>query len=143
MELTTYSYRNVAVSLDKRPVIGVWEGDDCVTIARRTDLSTMLVGADGKPIVSYSADESAEITLRLQHTSTTHQRLLDFVREQRVSRRPRIFPFAVRDTQSQEGGAAEECIILQSPTMQHGINASMREWRLAAGMFIWNQVSYE
>jgi hypothetical protein len=72
-----------------------------------------------------------------------HERLRDYQREATVTGTPRVFPFAVRDTESNEGGAAEQCVIMQAPNVQHGVNASMREWRIFAGRFIWNQVNYE
>lgn len=142
-DLTTYSYKNVAATLDNRPVSGVWEGDDCVVVARRTDVVTPVTGADGKSVVSLSADETAEITLRLMHTSPTHQRLRTYQRAGSLTGSARVFPFSVRDTESNEGGVAAECVILQAPEVQHGDAATVREWRLFAGAFIWNEVTYE
>ncbi len=141
-DITTYSPKNVQVSLDGRDVKGLWEGDDAVSVERSSDRASAMVGADGKSVVSTSADESATITLRLQHTSAAHQRLMNLQRAM-ADGRTRKFPVSIRDTESGEGGSAAECVIMGTPTMNTGsATAGVREWRLHAGRWRWNAVDY-
>jgi len=141
-DITTYSAKNVQVSLDGRDVLGLWEGDDAVSVARNASRGTPMVGADGRTIFSTSADESAIITLKLQHTSAAHS-YLRAVERSMTAGSVRKFPVSVRDTESNEGGSAAECIIMEAPTMSSGVNATEREWQIFAGRWQWNEVRFE
>ena len=141
-DITTYSPKNCQVSLDGRDVRGLWEGDDAVSVERGSDRATSMVGADGAAIVSTSADESAIITLRLQHTSPAHERLRNIERAMN-SGRTRKFPLSIRDTESGEGGSAAECVIVGTPSVNTGSAAAgVREWRIFAGRWQWNSVAW-
>lgn len=141
-DITTYNARNCQVTLDGRDVRGFWEGDDAVTVERSVDRSTAMVGADGKAVVSTSADESATITLKLQHTSAAHKRLRNI--EQSMSKgRTRKFPLDIADTESGEGGSSRECVIIGTPNVNTGsATASEREWKIFANPWRWNDVNY-
>lgn len=141
-DITTYSPKNCQVSLDGRDVRGLWEGDDAVQVERGSDRATSMVGADGAAIVSTSADESATITLRLQHTSPANERLRNIERAMKTGR-TRKFPLSIRDTESGEGGSAAECVIVGTPTVNTGSStAGVREWKIFAGRWDWNAVSW-
>lgn len=141
-DITTYSPKNCQVSLDGRDVRGLWEGDDAVTVERGTDRATSLVGADGAAIVSTSADESAMITLRLQHTSAAHSRLRNLEAAMKIGRTPK-FPLSIRDTESGEGGSAAECVIVKTPSVNTGsTTAGVREWGIFAGRWNDNPVAF-
>lgn len=141
-DITTYAAKNCQVSLDGRDVRGLWEGDDAVQIERGSDRATHATGADGKVIVSTSADETAMITLRLQHTSAAHQRLRDIERAM-SNGSTRKFPISVRDLDSGEGGSAAECVIMTTPSVNTGSAAAgVREWTILAGRWEWNAVTF-
>lgn len=133
---SAYSMKNVAVTVDGQAVIGVWDGDDAVTIEPLEDTGTMLVGADGSSIFSQSANEGATITLRLQHTSPTHRLLHQRYARQRA-RGVRVvgFPVNVIDVDSNEGGSADQVFIQRAPTDSKGTNAGVREWVLVTGQW--------
>ncbi|PHP66549.1 hypothetical protein CSC94_12735 [Zhengella mangrovi] len=142
-DITTYSAKSVQVSLDGRDVRGLWDGDDVVMVERSSDRGTPVVGADGSTIFSTSADESAVITLKLQHTSPAHAYLRSLERAMTAGR-TRKFPVSIRDTESGEGGSAAECVIQSVPSVNSGsANASEREWKLFAGRWAWSEVEYE
>lgn len=126
---TAYSYLAVAASVDGLNIVGLWDGDDAVVVEQGADVGTGIIGADGSGLFSQSADKSARITLRLQHTSPTHAQLVRKLKQQRAGRLIG-FPFDVMDKTSREGGAADRCFIQQAPVDQKGKNAAVRAWVL-------------
>lgn len=134
---TAYSFRNVAVTVDGRPVDGFWSGDDCVTVARNSDNIEPIVGADGNATVSISADDSVMITLRLQPNSVANQILQNKFLQNRNGRTA-PFPISIRDTGSGEGGSAAYAIVRTRPATNFGASASVREWTIFANP--WNEL---
>lgn len=134
-EMTSYSMLNVAAALDGLQVQGFYDGDDVVMVDPLSDEGDILVGADGSSIFSQSADQGAEITLKLQHTSPMHKHL---TRRWLLQRTGRLLPmpFVVRDTESGEGHVADQCYIRRAPTDSKGKNATVREWILVTGQCI-------
>jgi hypothetical protein len=122
----------VAATLDGLAIRGFWDGDDAVTVEQGADVGTGLVGADGSSIFSQSADQSARITVRLQHTSPTHRQLTQKWLQQREGVL-RGFPFDVMDKTSGVGGTADQCFIMQAPGDSKGKNATVRAWVLWTG----------
>jgi len=131
-QTSAYSFLNVTATLDGRNVIGFFDGDNAIEVTRGADVGSLLVGADGSSIFSQSADRSAQITLRLQHTSPTHRQLMEKEKAQRAGRLVG-FPFDFIDSLSKEGGSADKCFILQAPVDQKGTNATVREWVIVTG----------
>lgn len=129
---SAYSQLNVTCMLDGVRVLGFWDGDDAIVVEPNTDVGQMLVGADGSSIFSQSADESAKITLRLQHTSPAHRNLMQKWQRQRAAALDG-FPFSVLDTRSGEGGSTDQAFIMTAPLDQKGKNAAVRVWVLACG----------
>lgn len=127
-----YSMLNVTATLDGRRVIGLMDGDNAIQVSPGADVGTMLIGADGTPLFSQSADRSATITLRLKHNSPTHRQLVEKWRAQR-SGRLIGFPFDVIDSGSNEGGTGTDCFITQAPDDTKGTNATVREWVIVTG----------
>lgn len=134
-QASAYSMINVSATLDGRAVIGLFDGDNAIEVAPGADVGTMLIGADGSSLFSQTADKSAMITIRLQHTSPTHAQLHEKLKSQRAGRL-KGFPFDFVDTMSNEGGNADKCFIQKAPTDSKGTNATVREWVLVTGE--WN-----
>ena len=129
--MPSYSFKNVAATLNGQQILGFWDGDDAVSVAPITDVGSMLIGADGVGLFSQSANEGATITLRLQHTSPAH-RLLHQLWARQKARGVRVtgFPFAFIDADSGEGGATSQCYIQAAPSDSKGVAAGPREWVL-------------
>lgn len=136
MKSSAYSAKNVAVTIDGQNVIGLWDGDDAVTIEPLTEVGSMMVGADGSSIFSQSANEGATITVRLQHTSPTHRLLHQKWARQRA-RGVRVvgFPVNIIDVDSGEGGSSDQVFIQAGPTDSKGVAATVREWVLVTGQY--------
>lgn len=133
-QTSAYSMLNVAATLDGRAVIGFFDGD-AVIVEQGSDVGTLMVGADGSSLFSQSADQSARITIRLQHTSPTHRQLVEKWKAQRAGRMIG-FPFDVIDALSKEGGSADKCFIAQAPTDTKAEEASVREWVIVTGNWV-------
>lgn len=130
-KVTTYSMLNEVAVLDGLRIIGFWDGDDAVSITPGADVGTGLIGADGSGIFSQSADKSADINIKLQHTSEAHRRLLEKLSAQQQGRLDG-FPFSIKELKSGKGGQTDKCFIKQQPTEQAGNTASVMEWVLWA-----------
>lgn len=135
-KVTTYSMLNEVAVLDGLRVVGFWDGDDVVVITPGADVGTGLIGADGTGIFSQSADESADISIKLMHTSEAHKRLLQKLAAQRQGRLDG-FPFSIKELKSGKGGATDKAFIKTRPTTSAGKNASMVEWVLWTAQ--WNE----
>lgn len=129
MSNIAYSMLNVTATLDGRRVIGFMDGDNAIQVTPGADVGTMLIGADGTGLFSQSADRSATITLRLKQNSPTYRQLVEKWRAQRAGRLV-PFPFAYKDTGSNEGGIAAQCFIQTAPDVTKGTNATVREFVL-------------
>jgi hypothetical protein len=131
---TTYSFGNVTGTLNGRDMVGFWEGDDTITVEEGADIGTGVVGADGSSIFSQAVNNSARITLRVQHRSPLHNLLHQQLARQRGGNLAGI-PLTFRDGDSNEGGACDRAMIMQAPGVQQGTNASVRTWVLWTGNF--------
>jgi len=129
--ITVYSMLGVSASLDGLPVVGLYDGDDAIKVEARGPEGDWMIGADGSALFSQTADNSAAITLKLQHTSATNRQLLE---KQALQRSGVLVPFgfSVIDTNGGEGSNSGACMIFQPPSQDYGENASVREWVLAS-----------
>ena len=131
---SAYSMINVSATLDRRDVKGLWDGDDAIVVTQGSDVGTGLVGADGSSIFSISADQSAQISIKLQHTSPTHRFLSQKLKQHRArGANATTFSFSIKDKVSGEGGTADKCYIMTAPEDSKGVNATVREWVLWTG----------
>jgi len=134
---TAYSMVNVSATLDGQTVQGLWDGDDAIVVTRGADVGSGLVGADGSSIFSITADKSAQISIKLQHTSPTHRLLHQKLkRQQALGSVAAAFPFSFIDIGSNEGGSSDRVFVMTAPADSKGKNAVVREWVLWAGE--WN-----
>lgn len=129
-----HSFDEISVVIDGVEVVGFWEGDDAVSVSRRTDIGNMLTGADGSSLFSHSSDKSVTITLRLQPNSPAHGRLLERQKRQE-SGNLNGFPVAVSDRINGIGGTTDRAFIMTVPNQDFGTNATSREWVLVASEF--------
>lgn len=139
--LTLYSFDNVVVTIDGREVIGLWEGDDVVSLERPTDLGSALTGADGASVVSITADQSATLTIKLQPNSAMNAYFEQCVKRMRMGSQ-RLIAVAVRDTSTGEGGGCSAAVVIKEPSKSWGATATEREWQLFCNCWQENDISY-
>lgn len=127
----TFSFTNVAFSIDGSLVNGWDEGDDCLTIEPTTELGTAKVGADGTSIVSITADQSATLTLRLLPVSPFNAYLRSKVSRMRSGAITNLtFPVGFTDLSSRESAGCTNAIITQIPTDTRGAMVNSLEWKI-------------
>lgn len=76
-QMFVYSFTHHIVLINGREVNNFAEGDDVITSEYREDGVTDTVGADGNMQASVSANESAEITLKLLYSAPENDYLED------------------------------------------------------------------
>lgn len=140
-DLTTYAIQNVVLSINGRRATHFVEGDDVIMLERNTDRGTPSVGADGRTVFSISADNSATLTIKLQHTSPMHDYLTRLDRAGDADR-ARRFPVSLKDTNTGEGGSANDCVIQSRPSAAFGASASEREWVIFCPRWEWNSIAF-
>jgi len=134
MATTAYSFGNVQATLDGQTIFGFFDMGEVISVVRNADEGSMLSGVDKSTLFSVSTDESAQITIRLKHTSPTHRMLIEKRKRQKaLGGKSRGFPLDIIDTSSGEGGSAEQCFIQKSPAASNGNEATVREWVLVTG----------
>ncbi|MEP9376205.1 phage protein [Aquabacter sp. CN5-332] len=142
LPLTVYSFQNVVLTIDGREVTGVWEGDDAIQVERHADLGTPVVGADGSPILSITADQSATLTLKLQPTSAWNRYLSQKVKKMRAGAVVDVMTIGLRDTGTGEGGGCSSAVIMKEPPLSLGTSATEREWAIYCGCWQENDIQY-
>ena len=132
MSLDTYSFKKVLMIVGAVPVTGYDEGDDVIQVARRVDSFDMAIGADGNGVSQLNADESGEITFRLQQTSLSH---IFMTAQFELMKRGnlRSIPFVLKDkTNLVQVVAAAHCVITRPADQTYGTAVGNREWKLIA-----------
>jgi hypothetical protein len=76
--MRTYSFNNVAITVEGVEIRGFAKGDDVFQAMQREDGATDEVGADGDMLVALSADRSGEIRFRLQQSAPANRVLQQF-----------------------------------------------------------------
>lgn len=139
--LSGYAMANCSFTIDGRAVTGFDEGDDVFKIERTSPLGTPTVGADGCAVVSFSADESVKITLKLQQSSPFNAFLLNKLAQVRGGYQ-KPFSVAFTDTTNGESGSGEQAVLIKAPTIQKGVKASAREWEIFVPVWRDAQMNY-
>jgi hypothetical protein len=125
----TYSFRQVAFTIDGALVTGFDEGDDCIMIEPRVELVTSKDGADGSSIDSISASQSADVTIRLLPHSPFNAFLRNKVLRMRGDALTGIrFPVGFTDLSNGETGGCTNAMVKKEPTINRGVAASTVEW---------------
>jgi hypothetical protein len=139
--LSIYSNKFVVVTIDGRRVIGLWEGEDAVQVERPDDLGSTTTGADGASVVSITASQTANVTLRLMANSAMNTYLQQRAKLMRAGSQ-RIMSVEIRDTITGEGGGCTSAIITKEPSKSYGATATMREWVIFCNCWQENDIAY-
>ena len=132
MTINTVHSMNIAgATVDGVPVIGLWEGDNAISIAPGEDEGAHLIGADGSSVWSQFADRSGVITLRLQPASPTNKQLAAKKLRQEAGV-PISFPVSFFNAGGGEVGVATDCFVMTAATVELGKNATVREWKISS-----------
>ncbi len=127
--MQVYSFLNISVLVNGRQLTNWPEDDDFIQAKRRVDSATDKIGADGKMMMSISADKSGEFTFRLQQTSPENQYLMGLL-AQMENGADTFVPIDVRvqDTFRQDVAAGSVGYVKKPADFVRGMNAGKQEW---------------
>lgn len=127
--MKTYSFLNTVFLVNGVELTGFAEGNDVISMERRTDSASDKIGADGNMMVSLSADFSGEISIKLQQTSSSNKyltKLLNLQEGRGVLFKPIKLFF--QDTYRQDIGSGSLGYIKKPADMVRGQNGQTVEW---------------
>lgn len=133
--LSVYSFTKVNLLVGGVPMVDFMDGDDAIKFTPGDDFINPIVGADGKPIISISTDESAILEMKLKPTSASITALQALVRRSRISLRPLPFPVVLTDFTTSNVITGTNCMIMAPPEVSYGKNATPRIWRVFIGCY--------
>jgi hypothetical protein len=127
--MRAYSFQDYAMLINGVELSGFAEGDDAFMAERRADSASDKVGADGKMMVSISADKSGEFTFKLQQTSPSNKYLMALLALQEFSAKSFV-PVNVlcRDTYRNDVASGTVGYIKKPAGQQRGMEGNNQEW---------------
>lgn len=130
--MDSYAFDQVIPIFGAVPLSGFADGDDAISVGRRVDTFSMVVGADGRGVAIRNADLSGEIVLKLLQTSPSNLYLSALLQAQEAG----FFvakPFLLMDVGNTiQLAAASKCIIMKPAEQVYGQGQNAREWTLIA-----------
>lgn len=128
--MDSYAFDQVIPLLGAVPLLGFIDGDDAITVARRVDTFSLVVGADGRGVGIRNADISGEITLKFLQTSPTNAYLSGLLQAQEAGFF-RSLPWLLMDVGNQvQLSAAPNCILSKPADRIYGQGHNGREWKI-------------
>lgn len=131
--MQVYSFQNLAVLVNGQALQDWPEDDDIIKVSRSVDSASHKVGADGKMVVSISADKSGEFVFKLQQTSPSNAYLMQLLSQMEAGA-DTFVPINVRcqDTFRQDVASGAVCYIKKPTDFTRGMNAGNQEWTIVA-----------
>lgn len=126
-EIRAHSFTQHVLMVQGRIIENFGEGDDVINIEYREDGITDTIGADGKMQPSISADESAEITVKLLANAPENaffEQLYRRIKEGEIT----SVSVALYNSVTGEGEVAAHAYIPKLANKAKGKNAQDREW---------------
>ena len=129
--MRAYSFQDYSVLVNGVELSGFADGDDAFMAERRVDSASDKVGADGKMMVSISADKSGEFTFKLQQTSPSNKMLMALLGLQEFSAKTFV-PINViaRDTYRNDVASGTVGYIKRPAPQQRGMEGTNQEWTI-------------
>lgn len=106
---------------------GFDEGDDVINVARLGDSASHVIGADGKMLVSLSADRSGEIGFRLLQSSSSNIIMSGLINGQENGVFVPVFIQFV-DTGGNDIASGTQGYMKRQSDMARGVNSGNQEW---------------
>lgn len=127
--MQTYSFKNVSLFVNGRPMTDYYEGDDVITVARREDAASDVVGADGKMGVAIHANRSGTVTFRLKQTSLDAGYLYALVNAMQAGSFT-VASVQVKDSRRGDLAVGTAGYILKPADMTRGQGINVQEWTI-------------
>lgn len=123
--IVNYDPTKVKILLNDYTVVGFAESS-MITVSRMTEKRSSHVGAQGNVTFVKSADDRAEVTIKLKHTSPSNTKLMELYKSDAE------FKFSVLDQnfKGDVSGAATRCVVKNTPDFDRGTEVTENEWVL-------------
>lgn len=130
--MNIYSFGNFVLLVNGVEASGFAEGDDAITIRRRTDSASDTVGPDGNMMISVSADKSGEVILKLQIGSRFNKYLSGLVAAMETFPGRGFVPVYVmaQDTYRNDLATGANGYIKKPAEQTRGAKATEQEWTI-------------
>lgn len=122
-----YSFNNVSLYVDGRALSDYADGDDVITVARRNDAASDMMGADGKMAIAVHADKSGTFTFRLKQTSSDAGYLYGLVNAMQSGAYTPV-TVQVKDARRNDLAFGTVGYIQKPADMVRGQGVNMQEW---------------
>lgn len=127
--MRSYSFQNLVTIINGVELSGFADGDDVIHITRRSDSASDKVGADGKMMVSISADKSGEFTFKLQQTSSSNKFLMGLLALQEHAGSTFVpIVILMQDTYRNDLATGTTGYLKKTPDMTRGGGGNTQEW---------------
>ncbi len=127
--MNLYSFANVTTLVNLVQITGFADGDGVIDV-EFPETATSTIGADGKMVVSLSADKSMKATLKLQQTSKGNRYLNSLLTPGRVFGPKMFVPImlSVKDAYRNDLIIGARGFITKPPRVTRGVEANDVEW---------------
>ena len=138
--MSTYSFLEVnAAIVGPGGAINLGQGaaasEEGITVEPANDINNLMVGADGTPMHSLSADKSGTITVRLLKTSPVNKKLSALYALQTAA--PSTHgqnTITVNTTQGGDVITCQQCAFQRAPSLTYAKDGGTNEWVFTAGI---------
>lgn len=131
MSVKTYDPKSLIISFAGQALTGFADGVFC-NIVPSGDKFTAITGADGEVSRSKSVDYSYEVTITLQQTSESNDKLSTIMIADKL-RNAGVFPLSVKDLEGTSFFFASSAWIQKDPDVSYGKEIENREWVFRTG----------
>lgn len=128
--MDAFSLSNYVLLVAGVPITGLAEGDDSISAKRLTESASHKVGGTGNMVVSFSANRSGEVSIKLQHTSPSNAYLAGLVAIQELNGGKAFAPLPVRaqDTYRNDIASGSRGYIKKPADQTRGEHSTTQEW---------------
>ncbi len=128
-QMRTYSFTHHMIMINGREIENFGEGDDVITAEYREDRVTDTVGADGNMQASVSANQSAEVMIKLLNMAPEND-YLESLHQQFVNGEIAGISVSVINAVTGQGVLSTTGYISKIANFARGTNAQDREWTI-------------
>jgi hypothetical protein len=127
--MKAYSFKNTILVLNGVEITGWDEGDDVIDIKRLADSASHKIGAAGDMMVALSADRSAEVSIKLQQTSSSNAYIGSLIDLQEGGAETFVpISLLFQDTYRNDMAEASAGYIKKPADMKRGTGVGPQEW---------------
>lgn len=130
--MNVYSFANGVLLINGVEITGFDEGDDVLRFNRLTDSAVHSIGADGRMMVSVSADRSGEVVFKLQAGSNGNKYLMSLLAAMEAFPGRTFVPVNVlwQDLARRDTAAGSVGYLKRPPEVTRGAKATPQEWSI-------------